>query len=178
MSFTEGPALRLTLQSFFFYWIVIASLGIYHQAFVSAGPVVLPVFLPSPSGGSGRRWREALSWYEQVWIPACAKTFQGRRWVGSGWAGGRLGWCQPCGDWWRESLLPCMSPALPKYGLLPTTPLVASFLSFGIAWALPCGLGGVKARGGFAWPIPYVGSLFPMGPASVPLRLKLWLTLD
>ena len=57
-------------------------------------------------------------------------------------------------DWWREPLLSCMSPALPKDGSLPATPLVASFPSFGIAWALPCGLGGVKARGGFARPVP------------------------
>ena len=32
--------------------------------------------------------------------------------------------------------------------------LVASFLSFGIAWVLPCRLSGVKARGAFALPAP------------------------
>lgn len=79
------PAPGLTFQSFP-SCVVIAGIGLYCQGFVSTGPVVSPALLHSPSGSRGRRWREGLSGYEHVWIPACTKAFPGSGRVGSSWA--------------------------------------------------------------------------------------------
>ena len=65
-----------------------------------------------------------------------------------------LGDTSPAGPGGRSHCCPAYITCSSQVQLTSHHPPVSSFLSLGIAWALPHGLGGVKARGGFAWPVP------------------------